>query len=205
MSRMDVETPAPPMSWEEVRSKIERILALERESSALKRELLLGSADPGRAAAAKATLYLEFVIGPRRFALPLSQVQEVARMPSLARVGFDHPVVIGLANVHGRPVAVLDLGLMLRDESSGVRAAKSLLVCRVADRLLGLMVDDVEEVATHGAEALVAGEELMTHTCGAVGVLRTERGTALVMDAATIAFSVGLPDPQAPPATEERA
>lgn len=89
---------------------------------------------------------LAFVLADECYALPLSSIREILKMPALTEVPRAPADVIGIISVRGRVTTVVDLRRRLRmPESPPTKATRVLLVddgCEV----LGLLVDRVLSV-----------------------------------------------------------
>jgi purine-binding chemotaxis protein CheW len=85
-----------------------------------------------------------FHLGDGTYALPVGAVREVLRPPRLTPVPLAPPEVVGVANLRGQIVPVLDLRLRLGLDSR--RQAAHVLMLRVADSLFGVLVDSVGDV-----------------------------------------------------------
>ena len=123
-------------------------------------------------------------LGGGRFALPMSAVAEVGRIPGLTRVPNTPPWVAGVANWRGRILGVLDLRVLLGVEQIDDGASSSRLVVLtrgahavgvVAERVDGVI--DVDEEALEPAlltlpnEAAPLLEGQITDADGPVGVI----------------------------------
>ena len=87
-----------------------------------------------------------FGIGEEEFGVDILAVQEINRMMELTRVPQSPPEVEGVINLRGRIIPVLDLrrrfGLEPRDRTDQSR----IIVVEVRGRVLGFIVDRVNEV-----------------------------------------------------------
>ncbi|MEJ2654263.1 MAG: chemotaxis protein CheW [Acidihalobacter sp.] len=73
--------------------------------------------------------------------MPIEQVAEIVDMPSVSSIPGVKPWVVGLANMRGNLLPVVDLGRFLFGDD--VAAQGRLLVIRYAGSLVGLRVDAV--------------------------------------------------------------
>jgi len=102
-----------------------------------------------RLAEQSVTDFSQFVIcriGDEEFAVDVLRVQEINRLADVARVPRTPHYVEGVINLRGRIVPVLDLRKLFG--LTGVRqtAHTRIVVVSVEARLVGLMVESVEEV-----------------------------------------------------------
>ncbi|HEY2710773.1 MAG TPA: chemotaxis protein CheW, partial [Caulobacteraceae bacterium] len=156
-------------------------------------------AEPAEAASlGAAQQFLTFQLGQRLYALPASDVAEVIRIPTFARVPQAPAALLGLANLRGEVVPVASLrGLM--GETGGVAADGRAIVVNHGGAL-ALAVDRVEALVTRteGASEAFAteGGELLT------GAFETDKGVAKVLDLASLLASAFVARPAGRRATE---
>lgn len=89
--------------------------------------------------------WVVFVCETRRYGFPLERVSEILTPLPFARLPGTGPAICGLVAVHGRMMAVVDLGVVL-----GLRSAAHsdhrLLVVEVGKRQVGVVVEEVAAV-----------------------------------------------------------
>ena len=109
-----------------------------------------------------------FRVGSELFGVPISAVQEIVRVPTIARIPQSPEFVEGVINLRGRVITVIDmrkrLGQTGMDLANDVAARKArILVVEAEGRLVGVIVDEVAEVLrlaedqTEPAPPMVAG------------------------------------------------
>jgi purine-binding chemotaxis protein CheW len=92
---------------------------------------------------------LQFVIcliGSEEFAVDVLSVQEINRIVEVTRVPKTPPYVEGVINLRGRIIPVLDLRKLFGLTGAKQTANTRIVVVSVQARLVGLIVDSVEEV-----------------------------------------------------------
>lgn len=116
-----------------------------------------------------------------RLALPLDTVGEVLPAMAYTPLPSAPPVVLGVANLRGDPLPLLDLRTRLGDTARDPHPDHHVVVCRVADRLVGVWLDDVTGLEEISVDDVVAVTEVARaeHVEG-VGLLPD--GTVLVCD-----------------------
>jgi purine-binding chemotaxis protein CheW len=94
-----------------------------------------------------------FALGNEEYALPIQQVQEIIRYSEPRAVSSADPWIRGVISLRGKIVPVFDLGLRI-----GVHAEpgedQKIVIIETAAGTAGVVVDEVEEVLTVGAEQL---------------------------------------------------
>ncbi len=92
---------------------------------------------------------LQFVIcliGSEEFAVDVLSVQEINRIVEVTRVPKTPPYVEGVINLRGRIIPVLDLRKLFGLTGAQQTTQTRIVVVSVQARLVGLIVDSVEEV-----------------------------------------------------------
>jgi twitching motility protein PilI len=95
---------------------------------------------------AEATEYwrgIGFELGGSRLLVPLDRVEEILTVPSLTRVPLTKGWVLGIANVRGNLLPVMDLQGFLAGRPAAITAASRVLVITATDFSTGLLVDRV--------------------------------------------------------------
>jgi purine-binding chemotaxis protein CheW len=89
---------------------------------------------------------LVFTIEATRLALDLDQVERVVRAATLKPIPGAPACVLGLLNLGGTPVPVVSLRGKLKLEERQLDTTDEIIILKRAGSLLGLLVDDVENV-----------------------------------------------------------
>ena len=84
-----------------------------------------------------------FRIGDTRLTCSLEKVHEFIPMQSITRVPGTKPFILGLANVRGDLVTVVDLACYLTGNRSNISMRSRLLSATLRGRPVGLLVDEV--------------------------------------------------------------
>jgi purine-binding chemotaxis protein CheW len=93
-----------------------------------------------------------FRLGDERYAVPLSCVRELARVPPITPVPRLPPFVAGVANLRGNILGLIDLRTVVGASPAGPGedGKRRMLVLHVEGVTAGLLVDAVEDVAAEG-------------------------------------------------------
>jgi twitching motility protein PilI len=86
---------------------------------------------------------LAFRIGRDRLVCGLDRVSETLALPRVTRVPGTKPFIIGLANVHGDLLTVIDLGCYLHGTRTAQSGGSRLLATSLRGRPVGLLADEV--------------------------------------------------------------
>ena len=120
------------------------------------------------------------------FALPVAQVQEILRVPSLTRVPHAPFPVRGVTNLRGYVLPVVDLRVRLGIQPVEPGPLARIMVVHSRGRLIGLLVDSVQDVVDVDRLAIEpAPEDVMTEqSYYLLGVYHSgEEGLIILLDA----------------------
>jgi chemotaxis signal transduction protein len=87
-----------------------------------------------------------FFLGTELFGFPVDAVQEVIRVGQIVRVPHAPYTVRGIHNLRGRVVPVVDLRVRLGLKRAEINEKSRLLITPAHKRMLGLLVDCVDQV-----------------------------------------------------------
>jgi len=87
-----------------------------------------------------------FEVGAEEFAIPILSVQEINRMMEITGVPQSPVFIEGVINLRGKIIPVMDLRKRFNVESSSDVSNSRIIVVEVAHRVIGFMVDRVNEV-----------------------------------------------------------
>jgi len=101
-----------------------------------------------------------FTLGQENYALPISQVQEIIRMPKVIALPQKAPYMLGISNLRGKIVPVIDLGQKLLGKPSQFDDNTRVIVTECGPATLGITVDAVKEVVRISADCIVENLDL---------------------------------------------
>lgn len=84
-----------------------------------------------------------FRVGSRRFVSSIAEIEEILTMPPLARVPGTRAWLLGVANVRGNLVPVVDLRGFIEGERTVPGDASRVLVARQQGGNVGLLIDEI--------------------------------------------------------------
>lgn len=85
---------------------------------------------------------LGFSLLGQRFVVPMSEVGELMRVPQTTKVAGVKAFVVGVANVRGRLLLVVDLALFFGEASSFPRAQRRLFAVGEDEQYFGFMMEE---------------------------------------------------------------
>ena len=94
--------------------------------------------------------YVSFTLGAEHYGTAINRIQEIKGWDSVTRVPYTPPYLLGVLNLRGAIVPVIDLRLLFGLASVPYDAATVIVVVRVpgerGERTVGVVVDAVNEV-----------------------------------------------------------
>jgi len=130
-------------------------------------------------------------MGGRPCAVPCEHIVEIVPKVTLDRLPDGPPQVLGVINLRGRVVPVVDVRAKLagRSETDPMPPYQHLVIVEAASRQIGLAVDEVMEVRTVPTTEV----ERPTTLAGASGpgVVRIDRDLVLVVSPEDVLHAVG--------------
>ena len=139
-------------------------------------------------AAAAAPLRLEtwvtFQLGGETYGLPVASVLEILRVTGITRVPHAPHVVRGVTNMRGKVLPVVDLRVRLAMPAAEITPQSRILVASSHGRLLGLLVDCVEQVERidRGAVQPAPPDVMTAESDYIIGVVQLGERLAVLLD-----------------------
>ena len=90
--------------------------------------------------------FLAFVVATETYALPLSCIREILRVPSVTPVPRAPREVLGIISVRGQVTTLIDLRQRLRVRAAPVSSRTRILLVDQGDEIMGLLCDRVQQV-----------------------------------------------------------
>ena len=91
------------------------------------------------------SVYVRLRIGPEAYAMPVQHVREVVRLGEVTVVPGSRPEMLGVRNLRGQILPVIDLALLLGISASAPPGR--MLVAEAGGRAAGFAIDSVSEVS----------------------------------------------------------
>ncbi len=132
--------------------------------------------------------FLGFMLGEETYALPLSCIREILRMPAVAEVPRAAPDVLGIVSVRGQVTTLIDLRQRMSLPKLPFGPRTRVLLVDQGDETLGLLCDRVLSVyrlsETEVELATVLGNEASSYVMGIgrPGARRVPRGGAVAQE-----------------------
>lgn len=123
-----------------------------------------------------------FFLGGQRFALPIERVQEIQQIVALSEVPSGGTGVVGMINLRGNVIPAIDLRRLVGMPGEDYRLETPMVICRIGDKLVALIVDEVQDVFSLPADCMQEPPQLHALSAKMLGVARLEDGLVYVLD-----------------------
>jgi purine-binding chemotaxis protein CheW len=139
--------------------------------------------------------YLSFFLGGQEYATDILRVQEIKGWDTVTRVPYSPNYILGVINLRGAIVPVVDLRVRLALESAPFDSATVVIVVRVAgargERIVGLVVDAVSDVYAFSAENIQPPPEAVgsLDQMFVLGLAKLEDKLVIVLDIERLVIS----------------
>jgi purine-binding chemotaxis protein CheW len=150
--------------------------------------LMMTATESANAATPNGEQYLTFVCGGEEYGVDILRVQEIKGWDRVTRVPYAPAYVLGVMNLRGMIVPVVDLRRRLNLEQRNFDASTVVIVVRVqssrGEKTVGIVVDGVSEVYSVVADAIKPIPELGTAADGACvkGIANVDGKMVMLLD-----------------------
>lgn len=131
---------------------------------------------------------LSFTLGDQRFAIPLLSVKEVIAVPGLTPVPFTPAHFLGIMNLRGQVISVIDLKkkLEIRGQSKAEANERAVIICDIRPLTLGIVVDSVDAVLSPDRNQIMPKPEGTgaKHSAFITGIFNHNKELILLLDIA---------------------
>jgi len=179
------------IDWHAVREKLARASSVARPSPERTREILEGRArklaqQPAEVRDIGTTLdILTFTLANERYGLEAHYVREVLRFTEFTPVPGVPEFIIGVTNLRGEIVPVVDLRLFFALPSKGLTDRSRVVICGRTAIEFGIVADSVENVARLPVADLLA-DSVFEGECGQDCVRGIARDALIVLDGSAL-------------------
>jgi purine-binding chemotaxis protein CheW len=138
---------------------------------------LNGSTDP----TATSSHLVVFTLDDQHFALPLSVVERIVHIVDISPVPDAPVMVLGVINVQGRLLPVIDMRKRLRLPARDVELSDRLIITHTATRAVALRVDAVSGAVALSGQDIIASETILPGMGDGQGMVKLADGMALLI------------------------
>ena len=125
---------------------------------------------------------LVFTLDAQRYALHLSAVERAVLMIEITPLPKAPEIVIGVVNVHGTLVPVLNIRKRFRLSEREPDLGDQLIIARTAGRTVALVVDTVNDVVSLPSVEIVTPESILSQLEHLEGVVKLNDGMVFIQD-----------------------
>jgi purine-binding chemotaxis protein CheW len=125
---------------------------------------------------------LVFTLSEQRCALALSDVERIVRVVEITPLPKAPEIVMGLINVRGRAIPVLNIRTLFNLPEAGIALSDQMIIARTSRRTVAILVDNAVGVVDCGQEDITAAEELFPGIGYLKGVVKLRDGIAYIYD-----------------------
>jgi purine-binding chemotaxis protein CheW len=147
--------------------------------------------------------YLSFFLGGEEYATDILTVQEIKGWDTVTRVPYSPDYILGVINLRGSIVPVVDLRVRFSLEKAEFDAATVVIVVHVAgtrgERIVGIVVDAVSDVYTVPSESIQPPPDVMGSVdhMFVVGLANLDHKLLIILDIERLVISSVLGDDKA--------
>lgn len=123
-----------------------------------------------------------FTLDDRRYGLHLPAVERIVRVVDITPLPKAADIVLGVVNVHGQIIPVLDIRKRFRLPERAVKTSDHLLIAQTPRRTVAFLVDMVSEVIELSEETIIAAAKIIPGMEYVDGVAKLEDGLILIHD-----------------------
>lgn len=144
--------------------------------------------------------YLSFFLGGEEYATDILTVQEIKGWDTVTRVPYSPDYILGVINLRGSIVPVVDLRVRFSLENAVFDAATVVIVVHVAgtrgERIVGIVVDAVSDVYTVPSESIQPPPDVMGSVdhMFVIGLANLDNKLLIILDIERLVISSVLGD-----------
>lgn len=129
--------------------------------------------------------FLSFYLGQEEYGVPLLTVKEVIAMPEITPVPFTPAHFLGIMNLRGQVISVLDLRTKFNIKHKDTKEV-AVIICDLKPLCVGVVVDAVNAVLAPTAEQLSPKPDIQSQKNSdyITGVMRKDDKLVLFLDLA---------------------
>jgi purine-binding chemotaxis protein CheW len=133
---------------------------------------------------------LVFSLDDRRFALRLECVEQVIRAVEITPLPGGPALVLGVVDVRGRVLPVLDLRIALGLASRELQLSDQFVVTQAGERGVVIIADEVHGLVHLDASEVIDAEALAPELVGVAGVAQMAGGLVVIEDLDAVVATV---------------
>lgn len=103
-----------------------------------------------------------FKLNEEEYALEISSVQEIIKIPVITRVPRAKPYILGVINLRGIVIPVIDLNIRFSKEKTVDIDKKRVIILKIGSVFIGIVVDSVSEVIDVSVTEILSNPTITT-------------------------------------------
>ena len=126
--------------------------------------------------------FVVFSLAERRFALHLFAVKRVVRMAEITPLPKAPDIVIGVVNIHGRVIPVVDIRSRFGLPGREIDPSDHLIIAHTSGRAVALVADQVTGILDRARKEVIPAEHILPAIDYVEGAIKLEDGLVLIHD-----------------------
>ncbi len=126
--------------------------------------------------------FVVFALDGQRYALSLPSVTTVVRAAEITPLPKAPDIVLGIINVHGQVIPVVDMRKRFRLAPRGMDLRDQLVIAQTPGRLVALLTDSVDGVVEIDEQRIVKTDRVLPHAEYVEGIVKLPDGLLLIHD-----------------------
>jgi purine-binding chemotaxis protein CheW len=137
--------------------------------------------------ASELSRFIEFSLGAEDYAIPLLMVREVISVPDTTPIPKSPPHFLGIMNLRGQVISVVDLRKKLKIETS-MNKEEAVIIVDIGGMNIGVVVDSINKVLAFSSEDVSEMPEVesQNNTQYIFGVYKKESSLTILLDIAKV-------------------
>lgn len=123
---------------------------------------------------------LIFALSGLRCALPLAGIERILRAVEISPLPKAPEIVMGLVNVQGRVIPVLNIRRLFRLPETEINLNDQIVIARTATRPVAILVDNAIGVAEYAKQDIIPSDELFPGIEYLEGVAKLQDGIIFI-------------------------
>ncbi len=148
----DEKKSRPAVDWKEIRNRMEKVRSVieqgwipgpEEERKILRQKALSLAKEPGKEATEEEMEIVDFLLAHERYGIDAGFVREVYPLNSLTPVPCTPPFVLGIINIRGQIISVIDLKKFFDLPEKGLGDLNKVIILTSEKMEFGILADAV--------------------------------------------------------------
>jgi len=121
-----------------------------------------------------------FTLDEQRYALYLAAVERIVRVVEITPLPKAPEVVLGVVNVHGQIIPVVNIGKRFRLPEREIALSNQLIIANTSRRAVALLVDEVSGVLEISEREMIEAGKILPDMDYVEGIVKLEDGLILI-------------------------